>query len=270
MVGRILSLLLLATVAAIAIPESRPRSWYELEHRVDDFTEALVAGRPRALFRMFVPQFQEETGFARFDSALDAWHRGRRVRIGRGKVMGVHGLGAYTATWTVFVDADDYNYVFQSWIYTDHNWQLTWLSGILDPSFNYGDRDRAAVRAVRAAMLDWLVTGGGVEQIKSGLRVPDTVLVVDPDATPAAFPLCGRTTVVRTPARMRTSDGIPSVPYAFRFALTRVFGTVAICAVDLKPVDRSLPGAIRRLHGIQAFLKHDKGAWRYQSTGKIW
>jgi hypothetical protein len=260
----------LATVAATAIPESRPRSWYELEHRVNDLTEALVAGRPRTLFRMFIPQFQEETGFARFDSALDAWHRGRRVRIGRGKVMGVHGLGAYTATWTVFVDADDYDYVFQSWIYADHNWQLTWLSGILDPSFNYGHQDRAAVQAVRAAMLDWLVTEDGIEQVKRGLRVPDTVLVVDPDAAPAAFPLRGHTTVVRTPTQMRTSDAIPRVPYAFRFALTRVFGTVAICAVDLKPVDRSLPGAIRRLRGIQVFLKHSDGAWRCQSTGKIW
>ena len=255
---------------ATAVPESRPRSWYELEYRMDNFTEALVAGRPRALFRMFVPQFQKEIDFARFDSALNAWHRGRRVRIGRSKVMGVHGLGAYTATWTVFTDADDYRYVFQSWIYTDHSWQLTWLSGILNPSFNYGHRDRAAVHAVRTAMLDWLVAEKGIEQVKRGLSVPDTILVVDIEGESTPFRLSDHPTTIRTQAQMRTCDAIPSVPYAFRFALTRVFGTVAICAVDLKPVDRSLPGGIRRLHGIQVFLKFHDGAWQYQSTGKIW
>ncbi|MFO7675045.1 MAG: hypothetical protein R6X12_01820 [bacterium] len=262
-------MILLTAAAASAAHQvtPRPRSWYELENRVRELTEALTLTDSRAVFRLFVPTFQEEISFASFDSAFARWHGGRRVAIAQGRSVGTRGISGQASTWVVFGGEEDYEYIYQAWVFADEAWQVAWLSNILDQSFAYGNRDSLEVRAIRAAALDWLV-GTGLAAAPLELRRPDTILVVHPSGAPGWLPRYP--TVVCTPDQLTAGTGLPAVPFAFRFALTRNFGSVALCAIDILPLKPRRPGAPRRTRSIQVFLERDEPGWRYLTTGTVW
>ena len=260
----------LAAAAANAVPRpanAPPRPWYELEHRVRALTSDIILNDSRAVFRAFAPTFQQETDFARFDSAMQNWHAGRRVAIGRGGVIDTRGVSGRASSWVVFAGESDYDYVYQSWVYAADTWRLTWLSNILDRSFDYGNRDLAEVRALRAAALDWLIAGDGLAQVPPGHARPDTVLVIDPAGQAGWLP--DYPTAICTPEQFQTGVGLPAVPLAFRFALTRSFGPVGVCAIDIQPLTRRR-GRFARHRSIQVFLARTPTGWRYLTTGSVW
>lgn len=238
-----------------------------LDHRVRVFTEALILADARTVFDLFVPTFRQEIGFARFDSALRSWRADRRPAIGQGRVVITRGISGQASTWVVFAGEDDYDYVYQGWVFADETWQLGWLSNILNASFDYGNRDSIEVRAIRAAALDWLVNDGGLREIPPGYRRPDTLLVIDTSGFAGWLP--GQPTAVCTPEQFRAGTGLPAVPFGLRFALTRSFGNVALCAVDLRPLKPRRPGAAGRTRSIQIFLTRGRDGWHYNSTGSI-
>ncbi|MFO7639620.1 MAG: hypothetical protein R6X14_10075 [bacterium] len=246
---------------------SRPRSWHEFDRRVRGLTQAVMTEDTREMFRMFVPTFQQDISFARFDSAFRAWQAGRRAAIGQGRIAETRGISGRASTFIVFAGEDDYDYVFQNWVYAGETWQLAWLSNILDRSFTYGDQDSAAVRAMRAAALYWLVAENGLGEVPPGFARPDTVLVID--SLGRADWLPGHPTVVRTPTEFRSRAGLPAVPFAFRFALTRSLGQVGVCTVDLIALSRR-PGATRQIRSIQVFLEPVGDDWRFLNVGGVW
>ncbi|HDQ99488.1 MAG TPA: hypothetical protein ENN51_04295 [candidate division WOR-3 bacterium] len=260
----------LVVAAANAVPRpanAPPRPWYELEHRVRELTRDIILNDSRAVFRAFATTFKQETDFARFDSALQAWHAGRRVAIGRGQVIDTRGVSGRASSWVVFAGGADHDYIYQSWVYAADTWRLAWLSNILDRSFDYGNHDLADVRAMRAATLDWLITGGGLAQVPPGHARPDTVLVIDPAGTADWLP--DYPTAVRTPEQFQARAGLPATPLAFRFVLTRSFGPIGVSAVDIQPLAQRR-GRMARHRSIQVFLARTEAGWRYLTTGSVW
>jgi hypothetical protein len=269
--GRYLPALLLVAMAAHSAETSRPRSYYLLEHRAQRFAEALVAGRGREVYDLFVPAFQAENSFARFDSALRAWYGGRRTSMGRARVQDIGGLGGSVATWVVFQNEIDYSYVFSSWLFTADTWQLTWVSNIIDQSFQYGRRDTTGLRRVADAALRHLVIERGLKVIHRRLPIPDTLVVVLRDiGAGSELTVPGHPVVMIDPERLRRPGRLPRVPYLFDFALIRILGDVALCAVDIRPPERDRPGMLDRRRGLQLYFRRDGDGWEFVSSGRVW
>lgn len=269
--GRYLPAVLLAVVVAHSAEVSRPRSYHLLEQRAQQFAEALVAGRGADIYELFVPAFRAENDFGRFDSALAAWYDGRRTSIGRARVQNVSGIGGSVATWVVFRGEIDYSYVFGSWLFAADSWRLTWLSNIIDQSFQYGRRDTAELRRVATAALRHLVLDRGIRAIHRRLPIPDTLVVVLRDiGGTGELAVPGHVVVAVEPARLRRPTDLPGVPYLFDFALVRIFDDVALCAVDLKPPEQGRPGTLDRRRGLQLYFRRGPGGWEFLTQGRTW
>jgi hypothetical protein len=217
---------------------------------------------------MFVPAFRTEVPFSRFDSAVTDWYAGRRISTGRAKVIDTQSLSGHASTWVVFESEYDYMYVYQNWLQTDRGWELVWISSILDNSFQYGRSDTVGLTAVSRATLAHLVEDGGLARVRPDLLPPDTVLVVRREA--GTITLDSKPVIMRSPEQMRIDSLVPRVPYCFQFALTRIYGRLAFCVVDLKRVCKDLPCPVSRRRSIQVFLEMKDGAWRFHSFGKVW
>jgi hypothetical protein len=269
--GRFLPALLLVAMAAHSAEKSRPKTYYLLEHRAQQFAEALVAGHSREVYDFFLPAFRSEIGFARFDSALQAWYGGRRASMGRAKVQDIGGLGGSVATWVVFRGELDYSYVFGSWLFTGDTWHLAWVSNIIDQSFQYGRQDTAGLRLVADAALCHLVLDRGLREINRRLPIPDTLVVLLRDiAGNREFVVPGHEVVMIGPEHLRRPAGLPRVPYFFDFALIRILGDVAVCAVDIRPPEDGRAGTLDRRRGLRLYFRRQGDGWQFVSRGRIW
>ena len=271
MLGRILPFLLVAAAATLQAEDPDSRTYHQLEHRSQQFVEALVAGRSRDVYRLFVPAFREEIGFARFDSALEAWYGDRRAVIGRTKVQHIRGLGGNAAAWTVFQDQVGYSYVFQSWLYTNDEWELTWLSNIMDQTFQYGRSDTAEMAEVAGAALRHIVLDGGIDLLRRKPAVTDTILLLDEGLLPVrGDAIEGHTLLILDRAGLCALRSDPPASYFFDLALIRILGDIAICAVDLRPLDPDDPGPLGRKHGVKLYLEREGGGWAFCAAGNVW
>jgi hypothetical protein len=269
--GRYLPALLLVAMAAHPAETSRPKTYYLLEHRAQQFAEALVAGHGRAVYDFFLPAFRAEVGFARFDSALQDWYGGRRASMGRARVQDIGGLGGSVATWVVFRGELDYSYVFGSWLFASDTWRLAWVSNIIDQSFQYGRRDTAELRRIAAAALRFLVIDRGLRQINRRLPVPDPVVVLLRDiAGGEKLVVPGHEVVMIGPEQLRRPDRLPRVPFLFDFALIRILDDIALCAVDIRPPGTGDAGTLDRRRGLRLYFRRQDDGWQFVSSGRVW
>ncbi len=252
---------------------AEPKPEYQLELKVQEVGRALVNNDNRALYRLFVPVFQQEVSFARFDSAVSRWRAGRQVVRVRSEVTGVRGLGGHASTYVFFQRERDYEYVYQNWIYGDAGWELTWLSNILDQSFQYGRSETVAMREVAETALAYFLSPEGRKKVGlERLVLPETMVVVQYDRIEEApMEIAGMTIVWQTPQQIRSRRMFPNLPVCCEFGMVRVYGTVAIVALDFRawPHYQGRP-VLRRPRGLEFYLKKKGGVWEIHSTGKRW
>jgi len=250
-----------------------PKPEYQLELKVQKIGEALINNNNRVLYRLFVPVFRQEIDFARFDSVVNRWRAGRQVARVKTLVTGVRGLGGHASTYVFFQGEQDYEYIYQNWILGDSGWELTWLSSILDQSFQYGRSETLMMRRAAEVALDYFLSpegrrGVGLEKI----NLPETVVVVQHERIEEApVKIEGRTVVWYTPEEIRERRIFPQLPVYCEFGMVRVYGTTAIVALDFRPWPyyRGRP-VIRRPTGVELYLKKTGDSWRVHSTGKRW
>ncbi|MGQ9707767.1 MAG: hypothetical protein ACUVUR_02690 [bacterium] len=233
---------------------------------------ALVSGNSREIYRMFVPAFCEEHSFARFDSAVRSWQGNRRVSRVKSQLIDVKGLGGYASTYVIFEGEKDYNYLYQSWIYTDSGWQLVWISNILGQSFQYGTKDTAAVRSVVRLALSFLLSPAGLKWIRAGkVSLPETIIVVEKEPLIDSLPVLDRNFLLWRTVGVIEKDPIPAqVPFYCELGVVRVYGSVAQVSLDLKPWSAAGRRMLKKSRGTELYLKRGKGGWEVYSTGKRW
>lgn len=266
---------LLITSCVVSSHAARPKAVYELARISQELTQALANERPRDVFRMFAPVFQEEIGFERFNSAFNSWYNGRRIARARSRVVDIRGLGGHVSTWLVFEGASDYSYVYQNWIRLKSGWALTWLSSILDYGFEYGRPGAATEDSIADRALEYLVDADGLRHVRRQLVAPETVIAVfnrprmrlveNPDSRPVLW-----VTPDEFAAGSYGGQPLPSAPFYFKFALIRLLGDVATCGVDLNPANREGMSALGRKRNIVLYLERQARGWQFHSVGKVW
>lgn len=256
--------------AVFAFSATPPKSFFELERRSQQFTQALAAGNSWDIYHLFVPQFRAENSFRRFDSALKAWYRDRQIVRASRRVVEVQGLGGHASTWPYFKGEKTYSYVYQNWFYSRQGWQLVWLSNILNQSFQYGQRDTAAAAAIAEAALRYVTTPQGLAEVRPGLKLPETIVVVWDLAKRRPFGIPGRPVVALRPEESRNWRSMPRVPYYFRIATVRVLGEYATCGIDIVPTPLNRYGLLHRTRGAQFYFELKKDTWQFNSVGKKW
>jgi len=265
-------LYLLGAIAPLGGADPKPR--FRLTLRVQELTAALVNNRSWEMYQLFVPAFRAAVSYQRFDSAFRSWVGGRRVTRASFRVIDVRGLGGHASTYVRFEDEFDYHYVFQSWLNTGTDWQLVWLSNILDQSFDYGRSDTADLRAVAQTALHYLLSPEGLTRLNKGLVVPETVVVVQHGRTEeAVFALDGHTIVWLTPDVIAANRNLPTGQFHCEFGLVRIFGDLALAAVDIVPREQSRPGPLGRRRGMEIYLSRSKTSghsWQFHSVGKVY
>jgi hypothetical protein len=245
--------------------------YYQLERRSQEFTRMLTAGNSRQIFSMFVPQFQDEVGFQRFDSALSAWYAGRRIARAKSMVVNVSGLGGHASTWVFFPGKQDYSYVYQNWFYTDQGWKLAWLSHILNQSHQFGQGDTEELASIAQAGLGYLATPPGLNSISPGLRLPDTLVVVwHMYRNGMRFRVPGHEVVLLAPRQAGDKKNMPRAPFLFQIAAIRLLGNFATCAIDLIPTPPGKSGPLRRTRSTQLYFEDHDGVWSLHSLGRKW
>ena len=261
---------MLATAASAVSPAAKLKSNYELALQTERLTEAIVANRPRDVYRMFTPAFAAEHSFASFDSAFERWHRGRRIIRASHKVVDIKGPSGYVSSWFVFEGEHDYNYVWQNWLNTGHGWELVWLSRILDTSFTYGQTDSLDLAKAVEAGVRYVLSKPGLALFKSGFVRPDTVVMVRlgrPGEGEFQFDLPVYWT---TPAEIRAGVRLPRTQFLLNLALVRLTGDMALVAVDVTPTTRDFLGRKRLAQGVEVYLERAGDEWRFSSVGKKW
>ncbi len=250
-----------------------PKPEYQLGFRVQELSAALLNDRSQQVYRLFVPVFRQEVDFARFDSAVRAWQRGRRIARIKNRVVETKGLGASVSSYVFFQGERDYEYLYESWVFTDSGWELTWISNILDQTFQYGQSDTVAMRQVAKRGLEFLLSPEGMSWFRMRrVNLPETVVVVQHQRLEEeGWSLANRTVLWRTPAEIVAGVFLPGMPFYCEFGVVRVLGSVALVALDLKPWPyyQGRPVLPRR-RGLQVFLKKVKGDWQVHSVGKRW
>ncbi|MBM3314784.1 hypothetical protein FJY71_02930 [candidate division WOR-3 bacterium] len=267
MLGRLLPALLVLAAAAEARVENLPKRYYQLNQRCQEVAQLLARADGRSVYDLFVPQFRADIPYARFDSALTAWFRGRRLIRVKSRLIDVRGLGGHASTFVYFKGEADYNYVYQSWLYTADGWRLLWLSNIMGQNMQFGNKDSHALAQVAQAALDHLASPDGMGSIKAGLALPETVVAVWP-APGMSFRSDYRPVRTLTPASEAVR--MPKVPFYFRFSQIRVLGDLATCAVDVKPTKWRRLSSLRSPHSLQLFFDRKNGDWLLNSSGKKW
>ena len=261
---------LLAGSAPAASPIARLKTNYELALHSQRLTEAVVANQARDIYRMFTPGFAAEHSFARFDSALVRWSRGRRIVRASHKVVDIKGPSGYVSSWFVFEGARDYNYVYQNWLNTRHGWQLVWLSRILDPGFAFGQSDSADLVKASEAGLRYVLSKPGLAMFKAGFQRPDTVVLVSlgrpgEGAYRFDFPVYWT-----TPQEIRAGARLPRTQFLLHLALVRLIDDIALVVVDVTPTARDLLGRKRQPRGVEVYLKRTGAEWEFMAVGKKW
>ena len=261
---------LIPTAVAVVLSCGTLGHSLELDGRAQSFTEYLVAGNTRELYRLFVPAFREEHSFARFDSAYRAWVAGRTFSRARSRVMDIQGLGGHVSSWVVFEGEDDYNYIYGSWLQTDEGWQLLWLSKILGKPFLYGMSDTVELDCVADATLHHMLTGG-LAEVRRRLVVPVPVVAVwDGHQGERREEMDGYPVQWFNVKEAKTRGALPAVPFLLHFSMVQVLGQLANVAVDLRPTDPDHPGALGGRRSVKLYLENRGDGWRYHSTGKVW
>lgn len=252
-------------------PATRLKSNYELAIQTQRLTEAVVANRPRDIYRTFVPAFTAEHSFASFDSALARWSRGRRIVRASHKVVDIKGPSGYVSSWFVFAGERDYNYVYQNWLNTKHGWQLVWLSRILDPGFAFGQSDSSELVRAAEAGLRYVLSKPGLELFRAGLRRPDTLVVIRLGRPgEGEYQFDNLPVYWVTPEQIRAGVRLPRGEFLYNLALVRLMGDMALVAVDVTPRARDLLGRKRRARGIEVYLERVGSEWRFSDVGKKW
>ena len=265
-----LCLSFLAGTASAVSPAAKLKSNYELALQTERLTEAVVANRPRDIYRMFTPGFTAEHSFADFDSAFTRWYRGRRIIRASHKVVDIKGPSGYVSSWFVFAGERDYNYVYQNWLNTGHGWELVWLSRILDTSFTFGQTDSLQLMKAAEAGLRYVLSKPGLALFRSGFSRPDTVVIVGlnrPGEGEFQFDLPVYWT---TPAELRAGAHLPRTQFLLNLALVRLIGDIALVVVDLTPTAHDVFGRKRHARGVEIYLRRVGTEWRFLEVGKKW
>jgi hypothetical protein len=269
--GRRLSLVIIAIAAAVGFCHAGFRDQFELGRLTHEFNRRLVTGDTRGLYRLFNESFQAENSYARFDSAVRAWQRGRRfARAGR-KIVEIRPPSAAVSAYYVFEGERDYRYLYENWVFDGRSWELAWVSRILDSSFQYGQADSARLGAAAEAALRWLVSDEGLRSFKRPLPRPG-VLVLVRKGLPGEGDYDVPGSEVRWVSRDQARDPrrLPPVPYIYSLALVRLMGEVAQVTFDLIPADAASPGLLGRERSIEVFLTHGRNGWRVAGRGRLW
>ena len=265
-----LCLSLLAGAASAVSPAAKLKSNYELALQTERLTEAVVANRPRDVYRMFTPGFTAEHSFAEFDSAFARWHRGRRIIRASHKVVDIKGPSGYVSSWFVFAGERDYNYVYQNWLNTGHGWELVWLSRILDTSFSFGQSDSLQLMKASEAGVRYVLSKPGLALFKAGFSRPDTVVIVGLNRPGEGGFQLDLPVYWITPAEMRAGVRHPRTQFLLNLALVRLIDDIALVVVDVTPTGRDVFG--RRLHarGVEIYLRRAGNEWQFLEIGKKW
>jgi len=275
--GRPQLCLVAAVGVAATLAGAVPKTYYQLERQSQELTEALAAGRSDEVYQMFVPTFQDEIRFSRFDSAFSAWHRNRRIKHARSRVVDIRGLGGHVSTRVVFDKQSGYSYVYQSWLYTRDGWELMWLSNIMNQTFQYGRTDTAELDEISEAALGYLTSEHGLKRISRKLSLPQVVVAVHRGRKGSKLTqVRGRTVCWLTQEEAKDGISTLGVPFYFEFALVRGLGEFALATVDLRPTSKNRTGPVKRSRGIQLYLERESAEleqtshWKVHSIGKIW
>jgi hypothetical protein len=269
--GRFLTVLAVLAGAACSFGQNGLfKENFELAFKTQQFTEAVVSKDTRTIYWLFTPAFRAEHSFARFDSAMDAWYAGRRVVRASRRVSGIDGPSATASAGVWFENEDDYNFLFESWVNTGRNWELVWVSKILDQSFQFGRSDTAELRKVAAAALRYLVSKKGRASLKMGVPRPDTLVVVRRDRIEEGpLPdIDGIPVVWLTPAEVMDSTKMPDVPFYCGFALVRITGDVALATVDFYQGGSEPRSGVKGRRGLELYFQRRKGVWQFNAAGK--
>ncbi len=260
----------LFTGLALAV---EPKPEYQLELKVQQFAAGLLNGDQRTLYRLFVPVFRREVDFSRFDSAVQGWRQGRRLVRIKSKVIDTRGLGGHASIYAYFEGSEDYEYLYQSWIYADSGWELAWVSGILNQSFQYGRSETLAMRAVARLALEFLLSDEGRGWLKLGrVGLPETIVVVQYNRIEEApLNIKGHTVVWQSPDAIKEKPVFPFMPLYCEFGMVRVFGSVALVALDFKPWPYYQGRRVlKQRRGMEIYLKKQGEGWQVHSVGKRW
>jgi hypothetical protein len=270
--GRLLLLVATLAGAASAVsPATRLKSNYELALHAERLTEALVANRPRDIYRMFTPAFAAAHSFASFDSALARWFQGRRIVRASHKVVDIEGPAGYVSSWFVFEGDRDYNYVYQNWLNTNHGWQLVWMSRILDTAFGYGQTDSLELVKAAEVGLRYVLSRPGLERFRSGFRRPDTVVMLRFGRPGEGdFQFDDLPVYWTTLEQMKQGSYVPQVQFLLNLALVRLMDDMALVVVDLTLTGRTVSGRAKRRRGIEVYLERFGEGWRFRDVGKMW
>lgn len=261
---RITGLLTVLTAVLAAAPPVGDS--YDLGLLVDQFTIALVNNDARGIYRLFVPSFTDEVSYARFESTFADWQGGRRLTRARSRIGDLQGLGGHVSTYVIFAGEEDYSYLYSSWINIAGNWQLTWLSNILDPQFRYGHADSTGALAAAAAALRFCFSDSLPPRLRRELPLPDTVFLVDRGIRPELAELGGRP-VRWVPAAEVRAGTAPPARYYCLIQFVRLFGDIAQVTIDYLP-GQTL-GRQSRRPGIEVYLRRTAEGWRFHSVGKL-
>ena len=262
---------MLATAASAVSPATRLKSNYELALQTERLTEAVVANRPRDIYRMFTPAFAAEHSFASFDSAFARWYGGRRIIRASHMVVDIKGPAGHVSSWFVFAGERDYEYVYQSWLNTGHGWELVWLRPILDASFTFGQTDSLDVAKAVEAGVRYVLSKPGLALFKSGFVRPDTVVMVRLGRPgEGEFRFDSLALYWTTPAEIRAGARLPRTQFLLNLALVRVIGNMALVTVDVTPTTRDFLGRKRPARGVEIYLQRTGTEWRFLEVGKKW
>jgi len=261
---------ILATAASAVSPAAKLKSNYELALQTERLTEAVVADRPRDIYRMFTPGFTAENSFAAFDSALTRWYRGRRIVRASHKVVDIKGPSGYVSSWFVFAGEHDYNYVYQNWLNTGHGWELVWLGRILDTTFAYGQSDSLQLMKAAEAGLRYVLSKPGLALFKPGFSRPDTAVIVGLNRPGEGEFQLDLPVYWTTPAEIHAGTHLPRTQFLLNLALVRLIGDIALVVVDVTPTARDVFGRKRHARGAEIYLHRVGTEWRFLEVGKIW
>jgi len=266
-----LCLSFLAGTASAVSPAAQLKSNYELALQTERLTEAVVANRPRDIYRMFTPAFAAEHSFASFDSAFARWYGGRRIIRASHKVVDIKGPSGHVSSWFVFAGERDYEYVYQSWLNTGHGWELVWLRPILDPSFAFGQTDSLELVKAAEVGLRYVLSKPGLALFKAGFVRPDTVVIVRLGRPgEGEFRFDSLPLYWTTPAEIRAGARLPRTQFLLNLALVRVIGDMALVTVDVTPTTRDFLGRKRHAQGVEIYLARAGNEWRFSDVGKKW
>lgn len=297
--GTIFGLILLGLLLAVFIA---PKSFFDyliqgssgstlmLIERASEFARALEKGRTLRLYNLFNPVFREEIPFSVFDSALNAWQEQRTIRRVATTHVEVHGISGLVSSHVYFVeplpsetlsrksyDAQlaaarrKYDYLFQTWLQGEDDWELMWVSNILDPiTMDYGRKDTQDLQEILQLALDEIITREGIEQ---GLRLrnPSRYLVLVADDLPRfRFQLPDRKVVWLTRDSIDYYQAELNIPYYIQIMPLRVIGNLAVGTFDVVPVTAASGAATRRTRSIKLFFRRTEGKWGFASYGARW